>query len=125
MITVYGYGFEVPKPPEPRGPGLATYAIAALAAWWAWTKWGKPARVSNPGRRRRNPRRRRTYRRRRNPVVRFRVGDYVSAPWFPQGKGRGNRVRAKVVSIAGGRAIVRFPRGNMNDVPTGGLRRVK
>lgn len=124
MITVYGYGFEQPRPVEPQGMGMGTYAIAALVAWWAWTKWGKSSRVANP-RRHQNPRRRRTYRRRRNPVVRFRTGDYVSAPWFPQGKGRGNRVRAKVVSITGGRAIVRFPRGNMNDVPTGGLRRVK
>lgn len=59
MITVYGYGFEVPKPPPPPTP-WGTYLLAAAAAWWAWTKWGKGGRgrVSNPRRRarRRNPR---------------------------------------------------------------------
>lgn len=64
MITVYGYGFEVPKPPPPPTP-WGTYLLAAAAAWWAWTKWGKGgrARVSNPRRRRHAV----ATRRRRNP----------------------------------------------------------
>jgi hypothetical protein len=75
MITVYGYGFSQPKPPEPQGPGVGTYAIAALAAWWAWTKWGKSSRVSNPRRSRRLVRRRHNPKMRRIPG--FRMGDTV------------------------------------------------
>lgn len=121
MITVYGYGFEEPRPPEPPPTPWGTYAVLALAAWWAWKKWGKAGRVSNPRRRHQV---RRQVRRRRNPRVRFRVGDHVSVPWFPQRKGH-NRVRAKVLQIIGGRAIVQFPKGNLHNVSTSGLRRVK
>lgn len=121
MLTVYKYGFEIPKPPEPSTPWL-TYALVAVAGWWAWTKWGKGTTSTRAA----NPRRRRGPARRHNPRVRFRVGDRVSVPWFPQGKGRGNRVRARVLQIVGGgRAVVQFPSGNLNNVPTGGLRRVK
>lgn len=38
MITVYRYGFEIPKPAaEPQTPAL-TYLLLAAAAWWAWKK---------------------------------------------------------------------------------------
>jgi hypothetical protein len=141
VITVYGYGFELPKPAEPPTP-WGTYAILAAAAWWLWGKWGKTARQSNPRRRLRRsaaPRRARSShargklrivrRRRRNPRVRARVGRAVSVPWY------GGRVRAKLLKVVGGgRAIVMFPlnrmsgaglRGNLHNVPTSGLREVK
>ena len=52
MITVYGYGFEEPRPVEPPPTPWGTYAVLALAAWWAWGMWGKPTGQKNPRRRR-------------------------------------------------------------------------
>jgi hypothetical protein len=36
MLTVYKYGFEMPKPPEPPSTSPLTYLLVAAAAWWAW-----------------------------------------------------------------------------------------
>ena len=48
-----------------------------------------------------------------NPVIRFRVGDNVSIPWF------GGRRSVKVKQIlAGGSMTVEFPGGNLHNVPT-------
>ena len=113
MITVYGYGFEMPRPPAPPPTPWGMYLLAASAAWWAWTKWGKTARVSNP-------RRVRVARRRRNPRVRATVGRAVSIPWY------GGRKRVLLTKVmGGGRAVVQFPHGNLHNVPTAGLRGVK
>lgn len=38
VLTVYGYGFEEPKPEKPPTPWGA-YLALALSAWWAWSKW--------------------------------------------------------------------------------------
>jgi len=42
-LTVYGYQFEMPKPPEPRPQtSPLVYVALAVAAWWLW-KSGKLA----------------------------------------------------------------------------------
>jgi len=48
MITVYGYGFDPPKPAGPPPTPALTYLLAAAAAWWVWTRWFRVKRVSNP-----------------------------------------------------------------------------
>jgi hypothetical protein len=41
-LTVYGYQFEVPKPPPKPQTSPLVYVALAVAAWWLW-KSGKLA----------------------------------------------------------------------------------
>jgi len=42
MLTIYRYGFEMPKPPEPPSTPWGTYLLVAAAGWWAWKQgWFK------------------------------------------------------------------------------------